>query len=112
MRLPLRYCLDPRYFDGTLIATTKEIDSSLPNGEILRMCVVPTYQGAEPTCQDIAAQDGIAQGVFYWDYDETKPNHITDLDNPRQERIDRYNERLLQQNKPSTPKSNSAGPYT
>jgi hypothetical protein len=63
---------DPRYVDGTMIAITKEIDSSLSNGEIFQMCVDPTYQGVEPTCQTIAAQDGIAQGVFYWDYSGTR----------------------------------------
>ncbi len=103
---------DPRYFDGTLIAITKDIDSSLPNGEILRMCVVPTYQGVEPICQDIAAQDGIAQGVFYWDYDETNPNHITDPDDFRQEKIDRYNEWLSRQDNSSATSGFSFLAYT
>jgi hypothetical protein len=93
---------DSGYFDGTLIAITKDIDSFRSNGEILRMCVKPTYQGVEPTCQDIAVQDGVAQGVFYWDYDETNPNHIIDPNDLRQEKMDRYNEWLSQQNNSST----------
>ena len=93
---------DPRYLGHTIIAITKDIDSSLSNAEILRMCVAPTYQGVEPTCQTIATQDGIAQGVFYWDYDETNPNHITDPNDLRQEKIDRYNDLLSKQNNSST----------
>ena len=95
--------LDPRYLNGTLIAITKDIDKSQPDGEILLMCVAPTYQGVEPTCQNVVAQDGIAQGVFYWDYDETNPNHITDPNDLRQEKIGRYNEWLSQQDNSSAP---------
>ena len=98
---------DPRYFDGTLAAITKDIDSSLSNGEILLMCVKPTYQGVEPKCQDVAAQDSIVQGVFYWDYDETNPNHIIEPNDLRQEKIDRYNDWLSQQNNSSSPELSS-----
>ena len=83
------------------------IDSSMSNGEILRMCVKPTYQGVEPKCQDVAAHDGIVQGVFYWDYDETNPNSIPDPNDLRQEKIARYNEWLSQQNNLSSPELSS-----